>query len=143
MDAKTSSEIIPCSLKRTDGRLRAATTQRTSEADLPSRRELATQYRRAAKHLMSARAVFAVLSRSFAASESPSSSHHPRTVANDNSSGLGRFCRFRGPHERHEGKWLGVIRPDTAAWYVALTSRGIRLTEIRVAVAASCQSRAC
>ena len=47
MDAKTSNEIIPCSLKRADGRLRAATTQRTSEADLPSRRELASQYTRA------------------------------------------------------------------------------------------------
>ena len=47
MGAKTSSEIMPCSLKRADGRLRAATTQRTSEADLPSRRELASQYTRA------------------------------------------------------------------------------------------------
>ena len=47
MGAKTSSEIMPCSRKRADGRLRAATTQRTSEADLPSRRELASQYTRA------------------------------------------------------------------------------------------------
>ena len=50
MDAQTSSEIMPCYRKRADGRLRAATTQRTSEADLLSRCELASQYTSAAQH---------------------------------------------------------------------------------------------
>ena len=64
---------------------------------------------------MSARACFTVMSRWFTASESASRSHHPRTMANNNSSGLGGFCRFRGPHERHADERFGLIMQSTAA----------------------------
>ena len=64
---------------------------------------------------MSARACFAVLSRSVTASESPSRSDYPRILANNNSSGLGGFCRFRGPHERHADERFGLIMQSTAA----------------------------
>ena len=70
---------------------------------------------------MSARACFAVLPRPFTAAELPSRSHYPRILANNNSSGLGGFCRFRGPHERHADKQFGLIVQSTAAWHVMMT----------------------
>ena len=60
-------------------------------------------------------AFFFVFVRSFAASESPLRSHYPRTMANNNSTGLGGFCRFRGPHERHTDERFGLIMQSTAA----------------------------
>ena len=75
----------------------------------------ASQYTESPAAPMSARAFFAVLSRSFAASESPLRSHYPRTMANNNSTGLGGFCRFRGPHERHADERFGLIMQSTAA----------------------------
>jgi len=71
---------------------------------------------------MSAKACFAVLPRSLTASESPLRSDYPRILANNNSSGLGGFCRFRGPHERHADKRFGLIMQSTAAWHVMMTS---------------------
>ena len=79
----------------------------------------------------SARACFAVLTRLFAASESPSRSHHPRILANNNSSGLGGFCRFRGPHERHADERFGLIMQSTAAWHVMMTSSALWGTTVR------------
>ena len=64
---------------------------------------------------MSARACFTVLPRSLTASKSPSRSDYPRILANNNSSGLGGFCRFRGPHERHADERFGLTMQSTAA----------------------------
>ena len=64
---------------------------------------------------MSTRACFAVSTRPFTASESPSRSDYPKILANNNSSGLGGFCRFRGPHEGHADERFGLIMQSTAA----------------------------
>ena len=80
---------------------------------------------------MSARACFPVLSRPVTESELPSRSHHPRILANNNSSGLGGFCRFRGPHERHEDKMFGLIMQSMAAWHVMMTCSALWGTKVR------------
>ena len=80
---------------------------------------------------MSARACFAVLSRSATASESPSRSDYPRILANNNSSGLGGFCRFRGPHEGHADERFGLIMQSTAEWHVMMTSSALWGTTVR------------
>ena len=51
-------------------------------------------------------------------------------MANNNSSGLGGFCRFRGPHERHADERFGLIMQSTAAWHVMMTSSALWGTEV-------------
>ena len=81
---------------------------------------------------MSARACFPVLSRPVTESELPSRSHHPRILANNNSSGLGGFCRFRGPHEGHADERFGLTMQSTAAWHVMMTYNALWGIEVRI-----------
>ena len=52
-------------------------------------------------------------------------------MANDNSSGLGGFCRFRGPHEGHADERFGLTMQSTAAWHVMMTSSALWGTTVR------------
>ena len=74
-----------------------------------------SQYTESPAAPMSERAVFAVFTRSFAASESPYRSYYPRLMANNNSSGFRWFFPCRGPRERRTDERLGLIRRSTAA----------------------------